>query len=55
MQGIHADEQNALLREQNSLLRAILDKVMDVSLDGRSLVNGIDKARKRMGVNFQLA
>ncbi len=55
VQGIHADEQNALLREQNSLLRAILDKDMDVSLDGRSLVNGIDKARKRMGVNFQLA
>lgn len=55
VQGINADEQNALLREQNALLRAILDKDMDVSLDGRSLVDGIDKARKRMGVNFQPA
>lgn len=55
VQGINTDEQNALLREQNALLRAILDKDMDVSLDGRSLVDGIDKARKRMGVNFQPA
>lgn len=55
VQGINADEQNALLREQNALLRAILDKDTDVSLDGRSLVDGIDKARKRMGVNFQPA
>lgn len=55
VQGINADEQNALLREQNALLRAILDKDMDVSLDGRSLVDGIDKARKRMGINFQPA
>lgn len=53
VQGINADEQNTLLREQNALLRALLDKDVDVSLDGRSLVDGIDKARKRMGVNFQ--
>ena len=53
VQGMDTEEQNALLREQNSLLRAILAKDTDVTLDGKSLVNGIDKARKRMGWNFQ--
>lgn len=55
MQGIRADGQNILLREQNMLLRAILEKDTDISLDGRSLVEGIDRARKRMGLNFQPA
>ena len=50
---MRADEQNELLREQNSLLRAILEKNTDITLDGKSLVSGIDKARKRMGWNFQ--
>lgn len=53
VQGMDTEEQNELLREQNSLLRAILAKDNDVVLDGKSLVNGIDKARKRMGWNFQ--
>lgn len=53
--GINADEQNALLREQNELLRAILAKDLDVQLDGRSLVTGMNKAQKRMGHNFQPA
>lgn len=51
-QSFNADEQNELLREQNSLLRALLEKDTDVTLDGRSLVNGIDKARQRMGWSF---
>ncbi len=55
VQGINGEGQNALLREQNALLRAILDKDVDVSLDGRSLVDGIDRARRRMGRSFQLA
>lgn len=55
MQGIKADGQNVLLREQNMLLRAILEKDTDISLDGRSLVDGIDRARKRMGRSFQFA
>ena len=55
MQGIRAEGQNILLREQNTLLRAILEKDTDISLDGRSLVEGIDRARKRMGLNFQPA
>lgn len=55
MQGLEADGQNVLLREQNMLLRAILEKDTDISLDGRSLVDGIDRARKRMGRSFQFA
>lgn len=53
VQGMDTEEQNELLREQNALLRAILEKDTDVTLDGRSLVNGIDETRKRMGWNFQ--
>lgn len=53
VRGMRADEQNELLREQNNLLRAILEKNTDITLDGKSLVSGIDKARKRMGWNFQ--
>lgn len=55
MQGIHAGGQNTLLREQNTLLRAILEKDTDISLDGRSLVDGIDRTRRRMGLSFQPA
>lgn len=55
MQGLEADGQNVLLREQNMLLRAILEKDTDISLDGRSLVDGIDRTRKRMGRSFQFA
>lgn len=53
VQGLDMEEQNELLREQNSLLRAILAKDTDVTLDGKSLVTGINKARKRMGWDFQ--
>lgn len=55
MQGIHASGQNTILREQNALLRAILEKDTDISLDGRSLVDGIDRTRRRMGLSFQPA
>lgn len=53
--GINSEEQNALLREQNNLLRALLAKDTDIQIDGRSLVSGIETAKKRMGYNFQPA
>ena len=42
-------EQNALLREQNSLLRALLEKDDGVYLDGRSLSNSVDKYKREHG------
>lgn len=42
-------EQNALLREQNSLLRAMLEKESGVYLDGKSLSNSIEKYQKERG------
>ena len=42
-------EQNALLREQNSLLRAILEKDSGVYLDGRSLTNSVEKYQRERG------
>lgn len=42
-------EQNALLREQNSLLRDILAKDSGVYLDGRSLSDSVDKYRREQG------
>ena len=43
------EEQNALLREQNSLLRAILDKDSGVYLDGKSLTNSVEKYQRERG------
>lgn len=43
------DEQNALLREQNSLLRAILEKDSGVYLDGRTLTNSVEKYQRERG------
>lgn len=43
------NEQNALLREQNALLRAILEKDSGVYLDGRSLSNSVDKYKREQG------
>ena len=43
------EEQNALLREQNSLLRAILDKDSGVYLDGRNLTNSVEKYQRERG------
>ena len=45
-------EQNALLREQNALLSALLAKNMSVVLDGRELSNSVDNARKSRGASI---
>lgn len=42
-------EQNVLLREQNSLLRALLEKESGVYLDGRSLTNSVEKYQRERG------
>ena len=42
-------EQNMLLREQNSLLRQLLDKDSGVYLDGRSLSDSVDKYKREQG------
>ena len=42
-------EQNALLREQNSLLRSILQKESGVYLDGRTLTNSVEKYQRERG------
>ena len=42
-------EQNALLREQISLLRAILDKDSGVYLDGKTLTNSVEKYQRERG------
>lgn len=43
------EEQNALLREQNSLLRAILEKDSSVYLDGKNLTNSVEKYQRERG------
>ena len=43
------EEQNALLREQNSLLRALLDKESGVYLDGKNLTNSVEKYQRERG------
>lgn len=43
------EEQNALLREQNSLLRAILEKESGVYLDGKRLTNSVEKYQRERG------
>ena len=42
-------EQNMLLREQNTLLRALLEKDSGVYLDGRSLSASVDKYKREQG------
>ena len=42
-------EQNALLREQNTLLRAILEKEGGVYLDGKHLTNSVEKYQRERG------
>lgn len=44
-------EQNALLREQNELLTAILAKT-GVSLDGKSLMTSVERAQRQRGANI---
>jgi hypothetical protein len=43
------EEQNALLREQNDLLRALLDKDSGVYLDGKHLTNSVEKYQRERG------
>ena len=43
------EEQNALLREQNSLLRAILEKDSSVCIDGKILANSVEKYQRERG------
>ena len=43
------EEQNALLREQNSLLRAILEKDSGVYLDGKNLTGSVEKYQRERG------
>lgn len=45
-------EQNALLREQNELLRAILAKEGGVVLDGKQLKKSVDRASRSSGVTI---
>ena len=42
-------EQNMLLREQNTLLRALLEKDSGVYLDGRFLSDSVDKYKREQG------
>ena len=42
-------EQNVLLREQNSLLRALLEKDSGVYLDGKNLTNSVEKYQRERG------
>lgn len=42
-------EQNSLLREQNTLLRALLEKESGVYLDGKKLTNSVEKYQKQRG------
>ena len=42
-------EQNALLREQNSLLRAILEKDNCTYLDGKNITNSVEKYQRERG------
>ena len=43
------EEQNSLLREQNSLLRALLEKDNGVYLDGKNLTNSVEKYQRERG------
>ena len=42
-------EQNSLLKEQNSLLRALLEKESGVYLDGKRLTNSVEKYQSQRG------
>lgn len=45
-------ESNALLREQNGLLRAMLEKESNISLDGKAISKSVDKHRRERGVTL---
>ena len=43
------DEQNALLREQNELLREMLDKESGVYIDGKAVTKSVEKHQRERG------
>lgn len=43
------EEQNALLREQNTLLRALVEKESGVYIDGKHLTNSVEKYQRERG------
>ena len=45
-------EQNSLLREQNNLLRALLEKDTSTNLDGRKVAKELDRVYKGMGATI---
>lgn len=45
-------EQNSLLREQNSLLRAILEKDNGWSLDGKTITQSVEKYQRERGIQL---
>ena len=45
-------EQNSLLREQNNLLRALLEKDTSTNIDGRRLSNELKRVNKGMGATI---
>ena len=45
-------EQNSLLREQNNLLRALLEKDTSVTLDGRKVSKELDRINRERGVTL---
>lgn len=45
------EQQNALLREQNELLTAILAKT-GVTIDGKTLMNSVERAQRNRGANI---
>ena len=46
-------EQNALLKEQNELLRALLEKDTVIQMDSREVGRTMDKSYRRRGYTFQ--
>ena len=46
------EEQNALLREQNTLLRAILQKDAGVTLDGKTLTKSVERYQRERGATI---
>lgn len=46
-------EQNALLKEQNELLRALLEKDTVIQMDSREVGKTMDKSYRRRGYSFQ--
>ena len=46
------EEQNELLREQNTLLRAILEKESGVYIDGKHLASSVEKHQRERGRNL---